>query len=180
MLCFSSATQTVKAPAETQPLGRNLPKSLFPSHFCEQLLFTRRRNRRLILFRTSETLTKKEPDSEGVLLSYFSHKSFFFFFHSHQVLRPPATFLLAADGIYLTCSINIICGDRPFISFSASAGGLQTFPRWISPASTQKGCKKKKKHGEGPYIPSLDLPDPLLHPPPSPLPITIASLAHLL
>lgn len=178
MLCFSSATQTVKAPAETQPLGRNLPKSLFPSHFFEQLLFTRRRNRRLILFRTSETLTKKEPDSEGVLLSYFSHKSFFFFFfHSHQVLRPPATFLLAADGIYLTCSINIICGERPFISLSASAGGLQTFPRWISPASTQKGCKKKKKHVEGPYVPSLDLPDPLLHPPP---PITIASLAHLL
>lgn len=101
----------------------------------------------------------------------FPTKAFFFlFFYSHQVLRPPATFLLAADGIYLTCSINIICGERPFISFSASAGGLQTFPRWISPASTPKRLQKKKKHVEGPYVASLDLPDPLLHPPrPSPL-----------
>lgn len=149
MLCFSSATQTVKAPAETPPLstGRNLPKSLFPSetHFCEQLLFTRRRNRRLILFRTSETLKKGARQRRCITVIFFRQKLFFFFFfYSHQVLRPPATFLLAADAIYLTCSINIICGERPFISFSASAGGGSRRSRDGSAQRRLKKAGKKK------------------------------------
>lgn len=101
----------------------------------------------------------------------FPTKAFFFlFFYSHQVLRPPATFLLAADGIYLTCSINIICGERPFISFSASAGG---FPRWISPASTQKRLQKKKtRRGSVRSVLGFTGPSP---PPPSPPPSPLRS-----
>lgn len=171
----------MKAPAETPPLSicRNLAKSLFPSetHFCEQLLFARRRNRRLILFCPSETLKKEARQRRCITVIFFRQK-LFIFFYSHQVLRPSATFLLAADGIYLTCSINIICGDRPFISFLPSAGGSRHSRDGSAQRRLKKPAKKPKKTRRGSVRTVLGFTGP--SPPPSLLPITIASLAHLL